>query len=505
MGKLYLGNNLINTAVKVEEVEPPVYTRPSDWLTIPAFDTTKDEIYILNGVADGGMNMITFTISGTGTIDWGDGNSTTFTSVSSQNYSHHYNYADINSNTWTEHNKARQVLVHISGTRGAITYFTTAVINRYTNADGVQVNYNNATANDIYEIRADVNSCEIGCSSNSRYANKNLEVFDWNGTITNSSALAMFNNCQSLKYVPRINASNITNVASMFKYCYSLEKIPQLNMGNAPSINNMFNTCGIHKIPQLDTSNVTDMSYAFQGCYSLETIPQLNTSKVTNMQSMFNNCYALQTIPQLNTKLVTNMSGMFSGSYSLQSISQLDTRSVTSMNSMFANCSTLQSIPQLNTSNVTNMSYMFNECSSLQLLPELDASNVTNIQTMFQSCFSLQKIKLYNLNPNYSSALTLSINQCTMLTKQALVDLFNSVATNVNSYSRTIQLGSTLQGYLANVYVKDSGSAYTTILPTSDTSIQSGKTYYFKVRAYKKTSGNTVPSAWSAVKSVKIK
>ena len=42
-------------------------------------------------------------------------------------------------------------------------------------------------------------------------------------------------------------------------------------------------------------------------------------------------------------------------------------------------------------------------------------------------------------------------------------------------------------------------------LAGSKTKLKSGKKYYFKVRAYKKTSSGTVYSSWSAVKSVKIK
>ena len=42
-------------------------------------------------------------------------------------------------------------------------------------------------------------------------------------------------------------------------------------------------------------------------------------------------------------------------------------------------------------------------------------------------------------------------------------------------------------------------------LAGSKTKLKSGKRYYFKVRAYKKTSGGTVYSSWSAVKSVKVK
>ena len=43
------------------------------------------------------------------------------------------------------------------------------------------------------------------------------------------------------------------------------------------------------------------------------------------------------------------------------------------------------------------------------------------------------------------------------------------------------------------------------VLNASKTSLKSGKTYYFKVRAYKKTEGQTAASEWSEVKSVKVK
>ena len=65
-----------------------------------------------------------------------------------------------------------------------------------------------------------------------------------------------------------------------------------------------------------------------------------------------------------------------------------------------------------------------------------------------------------------------------MLTKQALVNLFNSIAVKPEGKTRTLQLGTTLQGYLTDCYVKDSGELDTYILPTQDTTVQSGKTYY---------------------------
>ena len=43
------------------------------------------------------------------------------------------------------------------------------------------------------------------------------------------------------------------------------------------------------------------------------------------------------------------------------------------------------------------------------------------------------------------------------------------------------------------------------VLKGTKSSLESGKTYYFKVRAYKKVNGQTIFGEWSAVKSVKIK
>ncbi|MBQ8028332.1 MAG: fibronectin type III domain-containing protein, partial [Clostridia bacterium] len=52
---------------------------------------------------------------------------------------------------------------------------------------------------------------------------------------------------------------------------------------------------------------------------------------------------------------------------------------------------------------------------------------------------------------------------------------------------------------------KKVASYKTNVTKGSKSKLKSGKTYYFKVRAYKKTASGTVYSSWSSVKSVKIK
>lgn len=122
----------------------------------------------------------------------------------------------------------------------------------------------------------------------------------------------MFEGCQKLTTIHKLNTSNVTNMCSMLYYCKRLTSIELL-----------------------DTSNVSDMSYMFRSCQSLTTIPQLNTSNVTNMSYMFYDCQKLTTIPQLDTAKVTNMSNMFQYCTSLQSLPLFDCGEVTDMYDFF--------------------------------------------------------------------------------------------------------------------------------------------------------------------------
>ena len=135
---------------------------------------------------------------------------------------------------------------------------------------------------------------------------------------SSSSLLNKFMNDYKMVYMPLVDTSIATNMASMFRNCYSLKETPQLN-----------------------TSNVTDMSQMFYACYSFKNVALLNTTNVTNMNSMFFNCYPLEKIPQFDTKNVTNMSSMFGSCNSLEELPLLDTSSVTDMSSMFSGCVSL--------------------------------------------------------------------------------------------------------------------------------------------------------------------
>lgn len=75
----------------------------------------------------------------------------------------------------------------------------------------------------------------------------------WN---PDGSTAQMFRGNKSLKFLPIIDTSNVTNMNSMFSGCTALTSIPQL-----------------------DTSNVTDMGSTFSGCTALRFIKITNLGK----------------------------------------------------------------------------------------------------------------------------------------------------------------------------------------------------------------------------------
>jgi surface protein len=80
----------------------------------------------------------------------------------------------------------------------------------------------------------------------------------------------------------------------MFYKCFSLKAIPELDISNVTDMSDMFNYCQeLKSIPLFDTSNVKIMNSMFAYCQSLKTIPQLNMKSATSVSSIFNTCYLL--------------------------------------------------------------------------------------------------------------------------------------------------------------------------------------------------------------------
>lgn len=132
------------------------------------------------------------------------------------------------------------------------------------------------------------------------------------------------------------------------------------------SLSNKFNNDTTLKyMPLVDTSNVTNMQGCFFGCTNLEIIPLLNTSNVTNITSLCQGCSNLKSIALIDTSKVTSFQSVFSGATKLETVPQFDTKNATSTFVMFQNCTKLKDVPVFNLSKATTVFSMFQNCSAL--------------------------------------------------------------------------------------------------------------------------------------------
>lgn len=73
-------------------------------------------------------------------------------------------------------------------------------------------------------------------------------------------------------------------------------------------VNKYSNNSYLVYMPLVDTSNVTRMASMFAGCSSLKSVPLLNASNCGNMATMFKNCTHLEDIPLFDTSKIVNFS-----------------------------------------------------------------------------------------------------------------------------------------------------------------------------------------------------
>ena len=234
------------------------------------------------------------------------------------------------------------------------------------------------------------------------------------------------------------DTSNVTNLKQLFSGC---KKLTTLDVSN------------------WDTSKVTDMSYMFNGEWvdglNLTTldVSSWDTSKVTNMSYMFDKCQNLTTldVSNWNTSNVTRMNNMFRyGPDITLDLGNFDTSKVTSMECMFGFGSTLPiNISNWDTSNVTNMATMFVYVPKLTSLDlsGWDTSKVTTMNRMFDNSHIENLILGTNWASN-SNVKTFDLQNCSALTHDSVLDVFNKLASRTNS--PTLRLSSTSKGLMSD-------------------------------------------------------
>jgi hypothetical protein len=191
--------------------------------------------------------------------------------------------------------------------------------------------------------------------------------------------------CNSLSYLDLIDTRKATNFQFPFTSCYSLQTFPPIHTGALAGGNGtyFFDGCATLKnVPYLDTSKLTNFDRFFSGCYALKRIPDIDTSSATTLSQMFYECRSLEEIPLLNTSNCTNMNAMFFRTYSLKKIPLLDTKNVTDFREMF-NASGIYELPEINVEKGTLFGRMFFTSPCITRVKGLTFSSATNMTELF--------------------------------------------------------------------------------------------------------------------------
>ena len=219
------------------------------------------------------------------------------------------------------------------------------------------------------------------------------------------------------------DVSKVTNMSSMFYIAENFNQpIGNWNTSNVTNMSYMFYFASKfnQSIGNWGVSNVINMTYMFHSAYVFnQSLNNWDVSNVTNMSSMFYNAEAFnQPLDNWNVSNVTNMSNMFRGSIFNRPIGNWNVSNVTNMSYMFAfNYIFNQPIGNWDVSNVTNMNNMFRYATAFnQDINSWDTSNVTDMSFMFASAnvfnkplFGWNTSKVVDMSWMFSN--TLNFNQ----------------------------------------------------------------------------------------------
>jgi len=300
---------LIKVSSKVSPGIPATSTTTTTTTTALPINTSFIATFIVSN--DGDSITLPYNPAGTytGTIDWGDGNTT---SNSYANQSHQYTTAG----TYT---------ITIDG---AISDFSFGV---------------------------------YGGTNTSL-----MDILQWGTQFRFGNSGMYFFNCGQLMTLSAIDVPNLTgttNMARAFQGSSFNASINAWDMSGVTNMSQMFADANYFNQPlnYWDVSNVTDMNAMFRGSLTFnQPINSWNVSNVVDMNTMFaySNMFN-QPLNSWNTLSVTDMSYMFNQCVFNQDISSWNVANVTNMISMLSNST------QFST---TNLDAIYNSWSALPSL-----------------------------------------------------------------------------------------------------------------------------------------
>jgi surface protein len=347
---------------------------------ISVWDTTQTSSGSSNSTG------ITMPITGTYTVNWGDGTQSISTA------SHQY----TSSGQWT---------VTING---SITGFT----------------FNNAGDKLKIQSIKRWGDCRLGNVGGYFFGCSNLDlssvddVLNLSGTTTFINAFSSVSKTTTINNINSWDVSNITDMSAMFNGATNFnQNLSNWNTGKVITMSNMFASATAFNgnVSNWNTSNVASMSNLFNGATNFnqpigswdvgkilsfgsvfasasnfnQNLTNWDTRKATSFASMFYLASAFNgNIGGWNTSNVLSTNGMFQSATNFnQPIGSWDTHNVTDMASMFyLDTNFNQDITNWNTNKVTTMVGMFRGDTAFnQNIGKWNVSSVTTMANMFFS------------------------------------------------------------------------------------------------------------------------
>ncbi|UUC46540.1 BspA family leucine-rich repeat surface protein [Flavobacterium cerinum] len=402
-------------------VNPDEWKRPADWLSIEGRVKVGDQKFVGLYAIFEDSNFAALSATGNYTVDWGDGVVENYASGIQAN--HIYSYSAF---PGTDSSRGyRQAIVTVTPQAGQS--LTNINLQRKHTQAGLGA-YSTGWL-DVRVSGSNITSFGIGGVV---VSHRILEAFSFLGSNQIADFRKFFLGCSQLQAVLALDTSKGNNFGTMFSSCSALKNAPMLETGKGLDFSYMFESCTqLKTVPLLETSNGASFSGMFYGCSSLKTIPLFNTIKGIDFSMMFSFNTALETVPLLNFASGEVFTSMFESCSHLRTVPLFETSKATDFSYMFQDCVALQTVPLFKASSVIDFTSMFFGCVALQTLPAFDTAKAGSMGGMLTNCTSLSKATFLG------TKVTISYVGC-KLSRNALVDIFKSLATGVTSKSVTI-------------------------------------------------------------------
>lgn len=204
------------------------------------------------------------------------------------------------------------------------------------------------------------------------------------------------NYSSKIVYMPKIDFSKKTSMASGFNGFTSLVAIPSLDLSSATTITQLclYNRCLVCVGP-LKTTSVTTAASAFGDCTALRRYVEMDLSKADDIQGMYSGCYSLESVVFDNLNSLVNAARLCYNCYSLKTVVLPPMENVTVAENAFYYCYSVESIAITLGSKLKKVGSLCNWNWRLTRLGAINMTNVTDWSTsVFNYCYALVDIRL---------------------------------------------------------------------------------------------------------------